>query len=199
MSQNIIDIQVKDQQINISGEISLKLLVSDKFEYIGNQEIMIYDTSKVFHYVFATSTKNKQQEWTISQLFFLQYEYYLPEFDYSYNYKSTDIIEFGGIKWQRDNFIDKTTYNDWDPKSDVYQLITFLERKGFSFPVWTWNNRLAVMLNEEKNQELLILYIEEIPKDIMEKLFLNGKLIEYEWEKEKPELKKRALSVISIL
>ena len=199
MSQNIINIKVEGQKINISGVISLKLLVSNQFEYVGSQEITIYGTSKVFHHIFATPTKNKQQERTFSKLFFLQYEYYLPEFEQSYNYKSKDIIELGGISWQRDNFIDKSTYDEWDPRSDVYQLIAFLEKKDLKFPVWTWNNRLATMLNEEKSQELLLLYIEKIPEIKMEKLFLNGELIDLEWEKEKPELKKRGLLAFSLL
>jgi hypothetical protein len=199
MSQKIIDIEVHGQQINISGAISLKLLVSDEFEYIGSQEIIIYGTSKVYHYVFAKSTETDQQEHLISKLLFLQYEYYLPEFIQPYNYTSRDIIELGGISWQRDNFIDPATYDDWDPQSDFYQLLTFLEKKNLKHPDLVWNNRLATMLNKEKTQELLILYIEDIPKDKLKKLFVNEKLVEDEWEIEKVGLKERSLAAFSIL
>ena len=199
MSQNIIDINVINNNIKISGAISLNIQVSEQFGYIGSQEIVIYGTNKVFHYVFANYNTNERQERLIAKLFFLQYEYFLPEFMQSFNYRSKDIIELGGISWQRDNFIDKTTLDNWDPKSDVYQLITFLEKKNFSFPIWTWNNRLAKMLNEEKNQELLILYIEEIPQDIMKTLFSNGKVVENQWEKEKIELKNRIFSAFTVL
>lgn len=199
MSQKIIEIDVQGHQVTISGAISLELLVSDEFEYIGSQEIVIYGTSKVYHYVFAKSTKNDQQKRIISKLFFLQYEYYLPEFERSYNYQSTDVIELGGISWQRDNFVDPATYNDWDPQSDFYQLLTFLEKKNLKHPDLVWNNRLATMLNKEKTQELLLLYIEDIPKNKLETLFLDGKLIDYEWEKEKVGLKERGLAAFSIL
>ena len=39
MPQNLIDIEVKGRQITILGAISLKLMVSDEFNYIGSQEI----------------------------------------------------------------------------------------------------------------------------------------------------------------
>jgi hypothetical protein len=198
MSQKIIEIEVQSHLITISGAISLKLLVSDEFEYIGCQEIIIYGTSKVYHYVFAKSTKNDQDKRIISKLFFLQYEYYLPEFMHSYNYKSTDIVEFGGILWQRDNFIDPATYDDWDPQSDFYQLLTFLEKKNLKHPDMAWNNRFATMLNKEKSQELLILYIEGIPKEKLETLFVNDKLVDDEWEKEKIGIKERSLAAFSI-
>ena len=199
MSQKIINIDVQGHRITITGAISLKLLVSDDFEYVGSQEIVIYGTSKVYHYVFAKSSKNDQRKRMISKLFFLQYEYYLPEFIQPYNYTSTDIIEFGGISWQRDNFIDSATYDDWDPQSDFYQMLIFLEKKNLKHPDLVWNNRLATMLNKEKTQELLILYIEDIPKDKLETLFVNGKLIDEEWEKEKVRLREKCLNAFSIL
>jgi len=195
MSQKIIDIEVEVNNVKISGAISLNLQISDEFEYIGHQEIIIYGTNKVFHYVFVDSNKNEQGNRIASKVFFLQYEYYLPEFKQSFNYTSKDIIELGGISWQRDNFIDKTTLDEWDPKSDVYQLITFIKKKKLDLPVWTWNNRLAKMLNEDKNQELLLLYIEDIPRDILKKLISNDEIVDHQWEKEKINLKKRALSV----
>jgi hypothetical protein len=199
MSQKIIDIKVEDNNLKISGAISLNLQVSDELEYVGSQEIVIYGTSKVYHYIFAKSVKNDKEEQVISKLFFLQYEYYLPEFIQSYNYKSTDIVELGGILWQRDNFIDPATYDDWDPQSDFFQLLTFLEKKNLKHPDLVWNNRLATMLNKEKTQELLILYIEDIPKDKLEALFVNGKVVDDEWEKQKIPLRNRALLAFSII
>ena len=199
MPLNIIDIEIESLQINISGAISLKLKVSDDFEYIGNQEINIYDNAKAFHYIFASYNIHQRREKCISKLFFLQYEYYLSEVEKSYNYESSDIIEFGGILWQNDNFIDRTMYNDWKPNSDVFQLITFLEKKKFAFPQMVLTNRLVTMLDEKKNQELLILYVEEITMDKWKKLFLNDKLIDHQWQKEKIDLKKRSLSAFSIL
>ncbi|MFX0009359.1 MAG: hypothetical protein ACFE9R_03505 [Candidatus Hermodarchaeota archaeon] len=199
MSQNLIDIEITGHQITISGAISLKLLVSDEFNYIGNQEILIYDISKVFNYVFATYTNNERQGQIISKLLFLQYEYYLPDFEQPYNYKSTDIIELGGIVWQRDNFLFRSTYDDWNPKSDGYQLMTFLEKKDLKHPEWVWNNRLVTMLNDEKTQELLIIYLEEIPLDRLKLFVSNDKIREDQWQQEKVNLRVRSLSTFSVL
>lgn len=199
MAQKLIDIEIIGRQINILGSLSLKLQVAKNFDYIGNQEIIIYDSAKVFHYVFANSYTNKEQERHISKLFFLQYEYFLPSIKKSYKYDSMDILELGGILWHRDNFIDRTTHDDWEPNSDVYQLITFIEKKDYIFPPKVFTNRLVTMLNEEKNQELLILYLEKIEEDKWKKFSLNGQIIEHQWQKEQIHLQKRVLSSFTIL
>ena len=199
MPQNLIDIEVKGRQITILGAISLKLMVSDEFNYIGSQEILVYDISKVFNYVFTTPTNNEREDRVTSKLLFLQYEYYLPEFKQPYNYKSTDLITLGGIVWQRDNFLFRSTYDDWNPKSDGYQLMTFLEKKNLKHPEWVWNNRLVTMLNDEKTQELLIIYLEEIPHDRLKLFVSNGKIIEDQWQQERANLRIRSLSSFSVL
>jgi hypothetical protein len=199
MPQNLIDIEVKGRQITILGAISLKLIVSDEFNYIGCQEILVYDISKVFNYVFTTPTNNEREDRVTSKLLFLQYEYYLPEFKQPYNYKSTDLITLGGIVWQRDNFLFRSTYDDWNPKSDGYQLMTFLEKKNLKHPEWVWNNRLVTMLNDEKTQELLIIYLEEIPHDRLKLFVSNGKIIEDQWQQERANLRIRSLSSFSVL
>ena len=199
MPQNLIDIEVKGRQITILGAISLKLMVSDEFNYIGSQEILVYDISKVFNYVFTTPTNNEREDRVTSKLLFLQYEYYLPEFKQPYNYKSTDLITLGGIVWQRDNFLFRSTYDDWNPKSDGYQLMTFLEKKNLKHPEWVWNNRLVTMLNDEKTQELLIIYLEEVPQDRLKLFVLNGKIIVDQWQQEKANLRIRSLSAFSVL
>ena len=116
MSQNLIEIEIIDRSITISGRVSLKLKLAHDFEYIGTQEIVIYDIAKVFHYVFANSYRNNKQERCISRLFFLQHEYFLPEINKHYEYDSKDIIELGGILWQRDNFIDQRSDYEFEPK-----------------------------------------------------------------------------------
>ncbi len=199
MSQKLIDIEISGHQINISGALSIKLQLAKGFEYIGNQEIVIYDCAKVFHYVFTNYYTNKQKERHISKLFFLQHEYFLPKVNKSYKYESMDILELGGILWQRDNFIDRTTYDDWEPNSDVFQLITFVEKNKYIFPSMVFTNRLVTMLNEEKNQELLILYLEEIVEEKWKKLRSNGQLVDFQWKKEQIELQKRALSSFTVL
>jgi hypothetical protein len=199
MPQNLIDIEVKGRQITILGAISLKLMVSDEFNYIGSQEILVYDISKVFNYVFTNPTNNEREDRVTSKLLFLQYEYYLPEFKQPYNYKSTDLITLGGIVWQRDNFLFRSTYDDWNPKSDGYQLMTFLEKKNLKHPEWVWNNRLVTMLNHEKTQELLIIYLEEVPQDRLKLFVLNGKIIVDQWQQEKANLRTRSLSAFSVL
>lgn len=199
MSQNLIEIDIFDRSISISGRISLKLEVADEFEYIGSQEIVIYDIAKVFNYVFGTSYRNNRQERYISRLFFLQHEYFLPGINKNYEYDSKDIIELGGISWQRDNFIDQRSDYESEPKSDAYQLMTFVEKNNFKLPSKLLTNRLVTMLNEKKNQELLLLYLEEITEDKYKQLISDRKIVEDKWEEEKIDLQKRALSVFKIL
>jgi hypothetical protein len=198
MSQNLIEIKVQGNKINISGELSIKFQVAKEFSYLGNQEIIIYDTNKVFHYVFAKCS-NKH----LSKLFFLQYEFYLPHIvnnaKATFNYKSLDKLQLGNLEWIRDNFIDKTTYADWDKISDVYQLMKFVEAKNCIFPPRTFTNRLAKVINKEKTHELLILYLEDINERKWNDLNLNGEIVEQKWKREQIDLNQRALSAFKVL
>ena len=199
MVQKLIDIEINNQLLTISGAISLKLQVASEFEYIGTQEIIIYNNAKVFHYVFANYFTNEKQERAIYRLFFLQHEYFLPEIDKTYEYSSKNIVNLGDILWQRDSFIDQTSDYESEPKSDAYQLMTFVEKNNFKLPSKILINRLVTMLNEEKNQELLLLYFEEVTEDKYKQLISNEKIVEEQWEEEKIHLQKKALSAFKIL
>jgi len=199
MLQKLIEIEILGRSITISGKISLKLEVAHDFEYIGTQEIIIYNIAKVFHYIFGNYYINIKQERCLSRLFFLQHEYFLPEINKQYEYDSKDIIELGGISWQRDNFIDQTSDYESEPNSDAFQLMSFVEKNNFKLPSRLLTNRLVTMINEEKNQELLLLYLEEVAEEKYMQLISNEKIIEDQWEEEKIDLQKRALSVVKIL
>lgn len=198
MSHKLINIEIKNQELTISGAISLKLQVANEFEYIGSQEIVIYKTAKVFHYVFGDYYINRNQERCISRLFFLQHENFLPGINKHYEYDSTDIIKIGGILWQRDNFIDQKSDYESEPKSDAFQLMAFVEKNNYKLSSKLLTNRLVTMLNEEKNQELLLLYLEEITEDKYKQLILDGKIVEDKWEEEKIDLQKRALTSFKV-
>lgn len=189
----MLSIQVVDDRIEISGDINLVFNIPIGFKYLGSQKISL-ERNHAEQYMFIVSEEKR-----IKKLFLVQSEYFDEEEEGAYTYKSEDIVILGGVEWVRDNFLFLTDPKYQSPNSDMNQMNNFFIENGFETIKYIKNNRLATFPNEEKREELLVIYAEVIEEEYFWSFVKDNEVIEEKWNPVKEQFKIEALEYYQVL
>ena len=152
--------------INIKIDSDFEYEGSFDFEIIANSEYPLEIQGKPVaagdRYVFST-----KEDATITKLFIIQLEGFLPTNDFIFNYNFDHADSIGNNKYR---------YNTWfynseklaleNPTNEGAKTREFLKNKGYKVPDEYMMSRYVGLASEDRKNEIIIFYIEMMEKSI---------------------------------
>ena len=149
-------------------EIEIK--VDPEFEYVGKFDFEIIASSNEYEddikgkaiaggerVVFVNADASK----AVKKLFIVQFEGFLPEFDYTYNYNFDNAEYIGKIKYRPNTwFYNSKELAIQNPNNEGAKTRNFLQDKGYSLEDEYMMSRFVGLASEDRVHEIIIYYIE---------------------------------------
>jgi hypothetical protein len=149
---------VDGQVLSSTGMPSVAIEFDEEFKYAGTQSFVLYDVANCEQHFFVDADDKGR----VKGLYWIQFEGYLPDNTKSYNYKVTKTVNIGGLDFIADAYARTTVGSTGNPNSDGNRARAFLESKGFDVADHIMSQRLVHLIGEDKRNELMIIYSEEI-------------------------------------
>lgn len=99
----------------------------------------------------------------VTRLLLIDFEGYLEENNYTYDYPTTATVNLGGQEYLPDAWVvtDEMLVQQ-RPDSDLMQIFRFVQEQGYSIPNAAIIQRFVRVVDETKRNELLICYMEDV-------------------------------------
>ncbi|MDH3649760.1 MAG: hypothetical protein OEQ53_08755 [Saprospiraceae bacterium] len=148
----------------------LEIKVDDAFVFVGKFDFEIIANSDEYppelqgepvaggdRYVFVSADENQK----INKLFIVQFEGFLPQNSFTYNY-NFDNAEFMGENKYRHNtwFYDSKKLSEENPNNEGAKTRKFLENKGYDLDDHFMMSRFVGLASEDRKHEIIIFYLE---------------------------------------
>ena len=187
---------VKDRVLTSHGQLAVKITFDKPFKHVGSQRFVLYDVANAEQHFFVDADK----EGKIKRMYWVQFEGYLPSNTHTYDYKSTKIVNIGGLDFIADVAARNIGGNQGRPDSDGNRARAFLQSKGFRMAsdevLW---QRLVHLVDKEKRNELMIIYLEDLSDTGLTAADLNkGGKAEAKWPEMSNALLERAKKGLKI-
>jgi hypothetical protein len=167
---------------------SIRLQFDSTFQYLGSQELDLYDVAHVEQHFFADTEEKR-----IRRLYWVQFEQYQPAHDYTHDYSNLpEVVTIGGHPFRTDARLWNFETMDADPESDFGRALGFLGERGYTFGPDFARQRMVWVYDDSKRSDIIIIYAEDLTlhdvnaKDLSEE--------ESDWTGVAEELKARALA-----
>ena len=135
----------------------------------------------------------------IEKLFIVQYEGFLPENDFTYNYDFSNAGSIGGYKFRHNTWIYDARQNAIDrPLGEGAKTLAFLEEKGFSAESDFMMSRFVGLASDDRKHEIIIFYQEMLEATTGYTLVLLNGIPEQEVAQIERALEQRARASFSI-
>ena len=155
----------KNQNRRVKGQIltseempKIRLKFDKKFKFAGSQEFVLYDRAKAEQYFFVEAENQK-----IKRMYMLQFEGFLPNIKATYDYNEPQSVAIGGLKYFSNTEIvpNVSLALERVPDSDIARAAKFLQDKGFKLMNSIIYQRFVRVVDENKRNEFIFLYIED--------------------------------------
>lgn len=150
---------VKDRTLTSTEMPAVTLEFGKGFKYAGGHSFILYGVARAEQHFFVDADKDGR----VSRMYWVQFEGYLPDNTHSYDYDSPKSVKIGGLDFFADVNARNIKTNPGRPDSDGAKARAFLESKGYrlgSDEVIT--QRLVRLIDKEKRNELMIIYLEDL-------------------------------------
>ncbi len=139
----------------LSGGMPAVLIdVADDFAFLGRLQFILSGVARVDSFVFAAG-----EERDPGRLLTIQFEGYLADNDYTYDYSFAETVTLDDRILHTDTaVVDLTSLPP--PDSDMSRVLALARAKGYALPARAGVQRFVYLANEEKRHELLIVYAE---------------------------------------
>ena len=135
---------------------AMKFQFTPEFKYVGAQRFQMKASSDVEQHVWAETDAEKH----IQRLFWLQYEGFLPNNDFTFDYEQQPLnMQHGGLQWKCNMFM-IVPRRDEDPDTDGARFRSFLRSKGVHIPPQYVQLRCFHVAEDGRN-ELMMIYLED--------------------------------------
>lgn len=130
------------------------------FRHIGGQKFILYGVADTEQHFFVETTADDK----LKSVYWVQYEAYLPDNYYSYDYEDSPLrVTLGDYEFYTDT--DAVAF-DPDKKrasgTDGALARQLLESKGYVFPNNFAYARLVYLTDESRRKELMIIFIDDL-------------------------------------
>jgi hypothetical protein len=130
------------------------------FRYIGGQKFILYGVADTEQHFFVETTANDK----LKSVYWVQYEAYLPEKSYTYDYDDSPLrVMLGDYEFYTD-----TAVFEYDPNkkrargTDGAMARQFLASKGYHYPGQVAYARLVYLTDESRQKELMIIFLDDL-------------------------------------
>lgn len=97
----------------------------------------------------------------IERLIIFQFEGFLPEYDFTYNYSFSNSDSIGGIPFRNNVwFYNEGEFIKQNPTGVAFKTRRLIQEKGLKYPDEIIMSRIVMVTNPERSHELIISYIE---------------------------------------
>ena len=191
-------VSVTEQQITSSGFPAGTITVDSSLTYVGSDSFILYDIARCEIHLFVEA----DAEGAVERLYWFQYEGYLPSlfprhYDYSGDpYQAT----IGGRAFSESvnyyNIVEDR--REWRTDSDIMRVFNLLDQAGYTMDTDVMRTRL-VHLDENKSQELMIMYLEAMDgQDLTIAAFGEAGKESPKWQEVSAALRARAKAGIEL-
>lgn len=190
-------VEVKANTLVSGGYPEGVIRMSPDLDYVGGETFILYDVARCEIHLYVEADESR----LVRRLYWLQFEGYLPSviprtYDYSDDPYRTMI---GGHE-----FYDSVRYfnitssrEGWSEDSDIMHMLRLLESNGYSFSDDIMRIRL-VRLDENRKQELMIIYMEDLQSHGLDIDDFEGPTGESKWIEVSEGLRSRALAGMTL-
>lgn len=175
----------------------IRIKFGKAFKYVGSQSFILYENAQVEQYFFVAADNHR-----IKRMFMVQFESYLPNNTYTYDYKINETVKLGGLDFMYNPaVVNVPAFRKQYPNSDAGRAAAFLEGKGYQLEgVDIMFERFIRLVDETRRSELLIIYYENMSGTGLTAADLSEKgRAAAQRDKIFQELKKRALKNFTLL
>ena len=133
----------------------------ERFEYIGGQNFTLYGTADVEQHFFVEA----HPDGALKSFFWIQFEGFLPDNDYTYDYSSSPLrLQIGEFDFYTDSAAGESSrfFRLGWPGTDGYLARKFASDKGYSMPDHYAYARMVHIPDAANRKELLIIFIDDL-------------------------------------
>ena len=169
--------------------------VDSRLFYAGNLSFVLYHVAHVEQYHFITIDDNRR----VQRLLWFQFEGYLPDNRYKYNYAGLDTMVIKDLPFLHDADVMNIDDDHKErPTSDSAHVVDFFRERGYTFEGDTMFKRM-VWLDADLRNELMIIYSEALVSTGFSASDLTkGGPHASEWDSISKSLHERALASFTI-
>ncbi len=158
-SNDLPKIEIKvDNEFRFMGQFNFQILASSD-EYPKDMQGKAVAVGE--RYIFAQVNENR----SVDKLFIVQFEGFLPENDFIYNYDFSN-ADFIGENSYRHNtwFYDSKKLAQENPNGEGAKTRAFLEERGYVLEDEFMMSRFVGLASEDRKNEIIIFYLEMLNK-----------------------------------
>ncbi|UOY05115.1 hypothetical protein L0P88_14305 [Muricauda sp. SCSIO 64092] len=152
----------------------IEIKVENEFRFMGQFDFEILASSDEYpedmqgkavaageRYIFAQVNENR----SVDKLFIVQFEGFLPENDFIYNYNFSTADSIGGNRYRHNTwFYDSKKLAQENPNEEGAKTRAFLEGKGYVLEDEFMMSRFVGLASEDRKNEIIIFYLEMLNK-----------------------------------
>ncbi|HLF15366.1 MAG TPA: hypothetical protein VI932_10805 [Bacteroidota bacterium] len=125
--------------------------------YVGSQEFVLYDRARVDQHFFIEDVNG-----VIKRLYWIQFEGYLENNAYVYNYSKLPTIRIAGHEFHNNSGFAQIPEEMPEDDSDQAHATAFLYDRGYQFAREGMFQRMIWLWDESARNELMIIYVEDL-------------------------------------
>ncbi len=153
---------VIDNELRSPHFPAARLRFDPAFRHIGGQKFVLYGVADTEQHFFVETT----DDGTLKSVYWIQYEGYLPDKPYRYNYEDSPLrVDIDGYEFYTDTAAGKPSPDiAVRSGSDGALARQLLRREGYSLPKHVAYARL-VHLMDDRRKELLIIFFDSVAEE----------------------------------
>jgi hypothetical protein len=150
--------KVNENVITSKRDPEVRIRLPKPVQYVGADRWVLYGIADCELHAFVEADAQKE----VQRLYWVQFEGYIPEKpDLKHNYDSPLHAKIGGMDFYVDTWV-RSNDAEIEPGSDREHIEALIRAKGYKMPRGMMYVRLVHLLDEEKRQELMIIYGEDL-------------------------------------
>jgi hypothetical protein len=169
MPQAIIR-SVVNNLVNSNALPKIRLQVDPAFTYVGRNEFILYGIARAEQHLFVAASADMR----LQRLVWVQFEAYLDDNQYTYNYSSSQTIQIAGWPFFYDaGWMDRQEHMRQNPTSDRAHMLVFLQERGY-IPGSAEIFERYVTLGPDLRSELMLIYAQDAAQQDLPTLEAGG-------------------------
>jgi len=149
---------VQDNVITSERSPKVRVRLPESAKYVGADRWVLYDIADCELHAFVDADAQKN----VQRLYWVQFEGYVPSrSDLHHTYDSPRHATIGGWDFYVDSWV-RAKAEETRAGSDFQHIVNLIEAKGYQLPAGMMYVRFVHLLDEQKQQELMIIYAEDL-------------------------------------
>lgn len=149
---------VHDNVITSERNPKVRVRLPESAKYVGADRWVLYDIADCELHAFVDA----DAQTNVQRLYWVQFEGYVPSRpELHHTYDSPRHATIGGWDFYVDSWV-RARGEETRAGSDLEHIVKMIEGKGYQLPAGLMYVRFVHLLDEQKRQELMIIYAEDL-------------------------------------